>query len=1001
MVEVDFGPNERRHVPADLLEPFESAAEPLDDLAAQRLGTNSDLRRVLGLEKISGRLTNVFYSMESSNTDFYPHQFKPVLKFLESPEGRLLIADEVGLGKTIEATYIWKELQAREGARRLLVICPAMLREKWRDDLQQRFAIHADIVGAKDLHQKLQSHIQTGIPNEFAYVCGLEALRPPARFEDETNTSNRAKLARLIDGYEETSDGPIFDLAIIDEAHYLRNPDTASNRLGRLIRDASEHLLLLTATPIQIHNNNLFQLLRLTSPDDFFNQDAFQQMLEANEPVIRALRKVWQTPPDIPEARSAVDQALESTFFQGHPVLNKVRKELDSDEVTAPARRAEIGRRLENASLLGRYMTRTRKRDAFKERVERSPQSLQVEFTSLEKQIYQYVTEYLRRQGTELRGPQLFALIARQRQMASCMPAALRSWETNEFLDEVMWEALGFSDDQSIPGDLNKLGASVSWPFEQGEVDFERLEREDSKFDRLQKFLAHELEKNSREKFVVFAYFRGTLYYLQKRLEQKGIRTCLILGGMGDRKWEVIREFARADGPNVLLSSEVGSEGIDLQFCRFVVNYDLPWNPMRVEQRIGRLDRIGQHAERISIVNLFQRDTIEERILERLYERVHIFEESIGDLEDILGEMTEELAVEMFRPELSDSERERKAEDIAARIESQRQQQRKLEAEAINLVAFSDYILDSIENSREQGRWLRPEEILSLVSDFLERRFPGSQITTSKREKDGYDIRLSPEAQASLADFKASGNAGNTTRLDQTIEPVTCVFDARRAGELKAQTELIGPTHPLVRWMRAQHERTRPDLQRTAAVRVPASFVSVSPGVYAFVVEEWEFEGLRAERRLVYQAMGIGEHNLLDEQTSETLVNKAAFAGDDWANAGQIVNDYDAVMDAAVTCAERLKAMFQETVGNFFAENESRCSVQRESARRFSERRLTELRQRLERFKEENRTRMVPATEGLIRREEVMLRRKLDQVERHRQVETAQHTVGVGIIKVE
>jgi hypothetical protein len=166
-------------------------------------------------------------------------------------------------------------------------------------------------------------------------------------------------------------------------------------------------------------------------------------------------------------------------------------------------------------------------------------------------------------------------------------------------------------------------------------------------------------------------------------------------------------------------------------------------------------------------------------------------------------------------------------------------------------------------------------------------------------------------------------------------------------------------------------------------------------------VEEWEFEGLRAERRLVYQAMGIGEHNLLDEQTSETLVNKAAFAGDDWANAGQIVNDYDAVMDAAVTCAERLKAMFQETVGNFFAENESRCSVQRESARRFSERRLTELRQRLERFKEENRTRMVPATEGLIRREEVMLRRKLDQVERHRQVETAQHTVGVGIIKVE
>src|SRR6476646_9844858 len=93
--------------------------------------------------------------MESSKTDFYPHQFKPVLKFIESPVGRLLIADEVGLGKTIEATYIWKELQARHDARRLLVVCPAMLREKWRSDLRKRFNIIGDIVNAKDLLQRI------------------------------------------------------------------------------------------------------------------------------------------------------------------------------------------------------------------------------------------------------------------------------------------------------------------------------------------------------------------------------------------------------------------------------------------------------------------------------------------------------------------------------------------------------------------------------------------------------------------------------------------------------------------------------------------------------------------------------------------------------------------------------------------------------------------------------------------------------------------------------
>ena len=103
---------------------------------------------------------------------------------------------------------------------------------------------------------------------------------------------------------------------------------------------------------------------------------------------------------------------------------------------------------------------------------------------------------------------------------------------------------------------------------------------------------------------MIFAFYRGTLKYLARRLKADGIRTALIMGAMGNAKDDLIEAFSRQDGPSVLLSSEVGSEGIDLQFCRFVVNYDLPWNPMRVEQRIGRLDRLGQKAERISIINL-------------------------------------------------------------------------------------------------------------------------------------------------------------------------------------------------------------------------------------------------------------------------------------------------------------------------------------------------------------------------------------------------------------
>src|SRR5262249_46096796 len=122
--------------------------------ASGRFGRVEDLRRVLMAEKIRGDLTDVFYSMGTSNTDFYPHQFKPVLRFVESVTGRLLIADEVGLGKTIEALLIWKELEAREQARRLLIVCPSLLREKWQDELRNRFRIRADIVNAAQVFAK-------------------------------------------------------------------------------------------------------------------------------------------------------------------------------------------------------------------------------------------------------------------------------------------------------------------------------------------------------------------------------------------------------------------------------------------------------------------------------------------------------------------------------------------------------------------------------------------------------------------------------------------------------------------------------------------------------------------------------------------------------------------------------------------------------------------------------------------------------------------------------
>jgi SNF2 family DNA or RNA helicase len=283
---------------------------------------------VLTFEKIKGELTNIFYSMEASNTDFYPHQFKPVMRFIESPVGRMLIADEVGLGKTIEAAYIWKELQARQSARRLLIVCPAMLREKWRSDLRKRFNITAEIISAKDMLARMEEIAARQSADSFVCISSLEGLRPPANFEDESIQSPRARFARLLDQNTAAEDFALFDQVVIDEAHYLRNPSTGNNRLARLLSEASHHLILLTATPIQIASDNLYQLLRLVDPDQFYDLYLFGDMLKANSCIVRAQRALWRQPSDLPGAREALLQAEQSDYFKNDAVLGRIAEHL-------------------------------------------------------------------------------------------------------------------------------------------------------------------------------------------------------------------------------------------------------------------------------------------------------------------------------------------------------------------------------------------------------------------------------------------------------------------------------------------------------------------------------------------------------------------------------------------------------------------------------------------------------------------------------------------------
>lgn len=1005
LVQVEFGPGERNYKPYDLLEVCPDSEDPLDLLVRGRFGTPQDLQRILTLEKIKGRLTNIFYSMESSNTDFYPFQFKPVLKFIESPVGRLLIADEVGLGKTIEAGYIWKELQAREDAKRLLVICPAMLRDKWRDDLLNKFGIVAEIVDAKTLLERLKAYSPQRLNQPFAYISSLEGPRTPRGYEDESNNNTRAEIGRLLEENSATPDSAIIDLVVIDEAGYLRNPETASNRLGRLIRDSAQHLLLLTATPVQVDSLNLYHLLNLIDPDTFFNRQIFGDMLEANRPIIRALRNVWGNPPNIEAARLDVIEALQSPYLEANPILKQVSRTLENDISDEYAQRIWVGRMLENSSILGQFMNRSRKRDVLENRVERSAQVLRVDFNDMERMVYNHVHDQIRIRHSGGNIIAVFTHILRLRQLSSCIVAALEAWEEQGLAEELLWQDFGVSSilnmDSREPN--NSTDGNNTWDNDllPQDINIQLLEQNDQKFKELRDFLKQEMEKNPKEKFVIFAYFRQTLFYLHRRLEAEGIHTCLIMGGMGDEKYDELARFAGEKEPNVLLSSDVGSEGIDLQFCRFLVNYDLPWNPMRVEQRIGRLDRLGQQAEKISIINFSIANTIEERVLMRLYNRINIFRETIGDLEEILGEITERLILDLLSPDLSDEEKEQKAEEIALTIEKKRADQNRLENEAINLLAFSDYILDAINDSREKGYWLSSEEQFNLIDDFFRRQYPGTVIEPIQGEPNTYSISLSEDARIALRLYIEEHSPGTGTSLHTSYGPVVCIFDPRGSRQQLKKAEIVEPTHPLVRWIRNEYENRDIAMHSVSAIRVRADQVDLGPGIYVYMAQLWTFKGLRTECRMTFKLASIEESRLIEDDISEDVITKAVRVGESIPNAANRLGDKERIIALAKQCNGYLTVQFDNYLNAFEAENNSRCDIQEQSARKFAQRKTDELKARIQRFKEEGKQRMIPATEGLLRKAEGELRIKLARINTRRIIDPSLTLLAAGVIIVE
>lgn len=918
--QVQFDNGESVYLSEDILQEYQEIKTPLEAFSNFQFSGIDDYRRIMSFQRLAGNLTNMFYSMNNTLTEYLPHQFLPVIKFLQSPEERILIADEVGLGKTVEAMYIWKELEARRNAKRLLVVCPAALRDKWRRDMENLFGIHAKIVKADELLDTFHLIEKNRDSEQFTYICSIESIRAKKNDSyDKAGNLNRA-FEEFATNYSEYA----FDLVIIDEAHYLRNRETANFKTGVRLRDISESLVLLSATPIQTSSENLYSIMNLLSPERFDNVWSFDYMLK-KEGIFIQLANCLQRPSSTIEDFNNI---LEANSFSTQDENELIQEIIDNknDIFSSNEKRMQYSGDLRGQVFYNNLFNRTRRRFVFENTAKRRPFAVEFDLSPNEMDIYRRVTRLIREMSKGHSEIMTFALIARQRQMASCLPAAFKDWiqkfknqefdvSEDEILEESEFDNTDDDEetlDKNVYKDLKPFYQKIGVGFT--DVKFDDLKKHDSKYDKFLDSLKNLLQTNPKDKIIVFSFFRGTNEYLEERLQEDGINSVAIKGGMGVLKDELLEKFRTNDSVNVLISSEVGSEGLDLQFASVEYNYDLPWNPMRLEQRIGRIDRIGQKADVLRIYNLCCQNTIEDRILERLYERVKIFENSIGDMEDIVGQPIQDLAVEILNPELTDEDRKEKAEQKIQVLINQRMMNNRLEEESGVLNEYRDMILNSIEIAKTNKRCIDVDERIFLIKDFIENYYPGTSFYQEKENSSNYVIELSNDAIENFKIFRQSNYLKKSTSVDSGKRILA--FSANSNSKRRHNIEIADLDHPIFDWIKWKIKND-PIKSTGCSALTMKSFDQLKAGSYVYYVQKWEKNGVEKTSELKYFIISVDDKTIFDDNLSEKIMNIAITKAMTLVNTEIRINDFDPYFNSAQELINHAWKKFEEFETNY------------------------------------------------------------------------------------
>ena len=720
-------------------------SNPYERCANGMFGTFSEFAQKNTSFKIRSSNNSSISSLKASKTLFRAYQFKPLLKFLNSPTRRMLVADEVGLGKTIEAGHIMLELKARRELRNALIICPKSLQFKWREELIEKFGLAFKIYDrAKDLISDLENN-----DGRVRAILNYEKIRARSPKKEDDKNSSTKRAQNLVE-YLSESDKK-FSLVLCDEAHKMRNRETQTFKGADIVVGRAESAVFLTATPIMISTENLFNLLNLLDSSRYFNYQIFNARLQENRPFVEAISAVNKNLPLPVIADRLSNSEIQTSFsnsddeeiytrtisvnkaFASDPIYAEIIERLHT--VDNRENRARLQYLLNAMSVMNNIFSRTRKREVTTDmsQAERKPHLQKVVLTANEQLefdnvIEQYIEDnsYTDEWGEEIltQGGSL-GLVQKKRQIASSVYGYLNSEDS---LDKGIDEFAAF---------------------------------EDAKVDKLIEII-EEVFKHGTKKIVVFALFRRTLKYLQIRLQKRGYGS-LIIHGQVDNRAEILERFKNNSNNHILLSSEVGSEGLDMQFCNSMVNYDLPWNPMVVEQRIGRIDRFGQKSPVVNIYNLVVAGSIQEDIYIRLLERIGIFKGTIGDMEAILDapitasakvtiqDVYNKLERELFTSKLTDEEKKRKIDEICQAFENEKEIIRHLEEGMTDTLTNDAYFQNEIQRILHNNAYVTENELKNYVESVIDKHLTTCNLIAI--EKDVYEIQVPLSNPKIFSDF--------------------------------------------------------------------------------------------------------------------------------------------------------------------------------------------------------------------------------------------------------